>query len=45
MVGQLAEFCDAGPRRGAVAYREVCALLWPREATCANAIWQADHCQ
>lgn len=30
-------------QEGAVAYRETFDLLFRREATCANAIWQADH--
>ena len=30
---------------GAAAYREAFDLLFRREAKCANAIWQADHCQ
>ncbi|BCL84704.1 DDE-type integrase/transposase/recombinase [Ktedonobacteria bacterium brp13] len=32
-------------REGAAAYREAFDLLYRREARCANAIWQADHCQ
>jgi putative transposase len=32
-------------QEGAAAYRETFDLLFRREAKCANAIWQADHCQ
>lgn len=32
-------------REGVVGYREAFDLLYRREARCANAIWQADHCR
>jgi len=32
-------------QEGAAAYQDVFDVLFRREARCANAIWQADHCQ
>lgn len=32
-------------QKGAVAYREQFDLLYRRQASSANAIWQADHCR
>lgn len=43
IVGRLPDDLVTLAQEGAVAYRETFDLLFRREATCANAIWQADH--
>jgi putative transposase len=43
IVGRLPDDLKTLAQEGAVAYRETFDLLFRREATCANAIWQADH--
>lgn len=45
IVEQLPEDLVTLGQEGAAAYRDVFDLLFRREARCANAIWQADHCQ
>ena len=45
IIGRLPEDVKTLAREGAVAYRETFDLLFRREASCPNAIWQADHCR
>lgn len=45
IVGRLPTDLVMLAREGVVGYREALDLLYRREARCANAIWQADHCR
>ena len=44
IVGRLPKDVKVLGQEGEEKYREMFDLLYRREATCANAIWQADHC-
>lgn len=45
MVGRVPKDVMVLGQEGEAKYRETFDLLYRREARCANAIWQADHCQ